>query len=431
MMSSTGRVQKYSTLFSGANQRDSVHCSRSALALFLLARTQKSFSVYLYIGVMHGSIVVVVYLLCICSCGLSSPRVQSLKSSHISTLNGVLRNSLALGSAFLAPQLTTAAVTSGAAVAGQTSAQPSFESVEATAKFIRSYCPTILKAARESGLLLYRGENSVKGKHSLLIQSKSDLTDPKTYDSFAAADYFTSFSHYTSGIFDSGLIATSQSMDASAWGPVASIWPLDNPGPGGGFAYGWLRKDKYFWDSEWNAPQSRGLQDFGGPFFWKNENNLRVFLEGGKDGNGGSGGTNLVLNSGLSMALSAGHEIIFGNDGQAINRHFSTKAAGSNASDTNNKANLTSSSRSPSSSVYVAVPLLLESKLLAALSITPFNPSVRAVTVAPGDRDTYIDNGMSLESLEGSRRAAVRRGGEGGTGGRPQYQYRQQYPATL
>jgi hypothetical protein len=373
---------------------------------------------------MYGSIIVAVYLLCIFPCGLSSPRVQSLKYSHISTLNGVLRNSLAVGSAFLAPQLATAAITSGAALSEQTSAQPSFESVEATAKFIRSYCPTILKAARESGLLLYRGENSVKGKHSLLIQSKSDLTDPKTYDSFAAADYFTSFSQYTSGIFDSGLIATSQSMDASARGPVASIWPLDNPGPGGGFAYGWLRKDKYFWDSEWNAPQSQGLQGLGGPFFWKSEDNLRAFLEGGKDGKGSSGGTNLVLNSGLSMALSAGHEVIFGNDGQAINRHFSTKVAGSNAGDTNNKAAAAAAaSPFPSSSVYVAVPLLLESKLLAELSITAFSPSIRAVVVAPEDGDTYIDNSTLLESLQGSRRVAVARGG------RPQY--RQQYPATL
>lgn len=303
----------------------------------------------------------------------------------------------------LGSSLFVAALSDKTVAAAETST-PGFDSIESTALFIKKYCPTIYKAVQESGKPLYRGENVVKDK-AILLQSESDLNNPKTYGSFAAADFFSSFQNFTLGILDSGHIGTSDMAAASNWGGVCSIWPLDTPG--NALTYAWLRNDVSFWDEDWNAPQSVGLKELGGPFFWRSSELMNSFL---------TTKNNLNLNKGLSTALSAGHEVIFANNGAKIAAAFADK-----------KGAVASSS--PKSSLYVAVPLLVESKLLTALDITPFSPSIDAVKVRP-DPETYIDNDVSSGAVRDVKKSYRTGMGKSG-GGVTARQYRNQYPSDL
>ena len=264
---------------------------------------------------------------------------------------------------------------------------PGFESVESTASFIRSHCKSILTAVRDSGNLLYRGEKLVKRK-PIILQSFSDLQDPKTYNSFAAADYFTFFlDNFTVEQFGGAHIGTSSAMEASVWGPVASIWPLDDP-VNGGFNYCWLRRQKYFWDDDWGAPQSPRLSKLGGPFWWRDHENLNNFL---------SDNDNLALNTDLSTALSAGHEILFSNAGNLANQFAPANQPRSATGAAMKESQKTKKKNLKDSSVYVAVPLLFESRLLTALDIRPYSSSITTLKVHP-DPDSYIDNKSPLRS---------------------------------
>lgn len=285
--------------------------------------------------------------------------------------------------------------------------RPGFESVDSTAAFIKKHCATMLAASRESGVCLYRGESIVKSK-PILLQSFSDLQDPKTYNSVIAVDFFKSFDNFTLGLFEAGHIGTSSAMEASAWGSVASIWPLDDPEKGT-FNFCWLRRQKWFYDDAWQAPQSEGLSKLGGPFWWRDPNSLNNFLSE-KD--------NLALNSDLASALSAGHEVMFSNNGGSMARMFG-KRSGDNTG---------ASLAGKTSSIYVAVPLLYEAKLLAALDIQPYSPSISAVKVMP-EPESYIDNSsLATKGREGgpSMRTAM-----GLSGGPPVRKYRSRFPPEL
>ncbi len=340
----------------------------------------------------------VIWLLMICQTS-SCMGERSLRDITKRDLHGTIARGLAFG-AISAP-IGACSAREGVTSSSNKGSPPGFEDMQQTASFIRKFCPTIFSAVKESGVPLYRGERVVKNK-AILLQSESDLDNPKTYGSFAAADYFGSFQNFTLGIFESGHIGISDTMAASQWGPVASIWPLDDPDRG--LTYAWLRNNKYFWDDDWAAPQSAGLKELGGPFFWKSTENLNAFLENKN---------NLNLNSGLASALSAGHEVMFSNDGSKIASKFAGKDA--------------TPSTSTRSSLYVAVPLLQESKLLAALDIEPFTPTIKAVKVVPSDPDTYIDNSVSDNPRDRNYRTGYGRTG----GGMTVRQYRNQFPQAL
>jgi hypothetical protein len=130
-----------------------------------------------------------------------------------------------------------------------------FTTVEETASFIKEHCTTILSAVQSTGRPLYRGEtifgeNRSGGQQKpVLMFPKPDLLSPATYDSPTAADFFTSFTEYMEksgrSSKDSGAaaaaaevsstvvsarnghLATPNVLDASKWGPVCSVWPLD------------------------------------------------------------------------------------------------------------------------------------------------------------------------------------------------------------
>jgi hypothetical protein len=146
-------------------------------------------------------------------------------------------------------------------------------SVEVAAEIILTHCTTMLSAARTTGRLLYRGEpvfltqgsstytkssNSITSdsnyntvatslsammdKCPLLLSAPPDLLDPSTYRNPAAADFFQTIStaleqrtQQGSDISEgryvatprNGHLATPDILEASRWGPVVSIWPLD------------------------------------------------------------------------------------------------------------------------------------------------------------------------------------------------------------
>ena len=334
---------------------------------------------------------------------LCNGRVRNVRDVQIARISSGLGG---LGTSLLFPSLVAVAESKSSALSSET---PAFESIESTALFIKKFCPTIYKAVMESGKPLYRGENVVKDK-AILVQSESDLNNPKTYGSFAAADFFNSFQNFTLGIFDSGHIGTSDMAAASNWGGVCSVWPLDSPGLD--LTYAWLRNDVSFWDEDWNAPQSESLKKLGGPFFWRSSENMNYFL---------SNKNNLNLNTGLASALSAGHEVLFANDGPKIAAAFA-----------GDSGRLAPSLSSKMSSLYVAVPLLVESRLLTALEITPFSPSIDTIKVKP-DPETYIINDVSSGTSGAARdvKQSYRTGYGRSGGGLTTRQYRNQYPSDL
>ena len=267
---------------------------------------------------------------------------------------------------------------------------PGFNSVESTAAFIKKHCATMLDASRESGVCLYRGESVVKSR-PILLQSFSDLQDPKTYNSFAAADFFQSYDNFTLGLFNAGHIGTPSLMEASAWGGVVSVWPLDDPVKGT-FDFCWLRRRKWFWDDAWGLPQSQELSKLGGPFWWRDPKNLNNFL---------SEKENLALDVGLATALSAGHEVMFSNNGKDIAKSFEVGVGNSGRS--SSRYGEKASQEGKASSIYVAVPLLYEARLLAALDVQPYSSSISATKVKPvpdSDTDRNFFNANSRQTSE-------------------------------
>ena len=85
------------------------------------------------------------------------------------------------------------------------------------------------------------------------------------------------------------------------------------------------------------------------------------------------------------------------------------------------------------SSIYVAVPLLFEAKLLTALNIQPYSPSISAVKVKPVSDSsiaTTKQSGLGVESREGQ--SPVTRTGMGQSGGgMTMRQYRNSFPLEL
>jgi len=209
-----------------------------------------------------------------------------------------------------------------------------FDSLEQAAEFISTDCQTILKASRNTGRLLYRGEKKLPMKVAALVRTEGDLLSPDTFvesssaAGVAAADYFNSLDKVLlSGMLvGPGHIATSSQKDASYWGPLYSIFPTDEK-----LNFGSLTKFKSFWMDEWSTPQ--GSPAGAGAFFWRGEESLSKFLAG-----------NLRLNGGLESALASEHEILF---------------------------------HSPRG--FVAVPIALEAQLLQLLQIDAFSPTIRAV----------------------------------------------------
>lgn len=222
----------------------------------------------------------------------------------------------------------------------------------------------MVKAVDQSGKLLYRGEPMVSNK-GLLLLSKSDLMKAETYDSYAAADFFMAFSKYTLDRYQGAHIGSSNQIVASKWGGVASIWPLDNPTTKK-FKYCWLKRNKEFWQDEWNAPQSVELN--GGPFFWRDMERMNSYMT--------SRNADIVLDKDLDEALSSEHEVLFASN---FNRKEFAILSGSKESD------LPSEQLLVDSSLYVAVPLLLESKLLMALNVQPKDDIIKPKRVVIPD----------------------------------------------
>jgi len=207
-----------------------------------------------------------------------------------------------------------------------------FNDITATSDFIESNCKTVLGACRNTGRLLYRGETRFSSKLATLVkEDKSDLLSPETYKSVsvasgvAAADYFKflDLTVLDGTLISSGHIATSSQKDASTWGPLFSIWPLD-----AGLQYGTFRKYRTLWSDDWSTPQGAPLGI--GAFFWRSGSSLSLFLK-----------NNLVVNTGLESSLSSEHEVVFS---------------------------------APMG--YVAVPVRFENRLLECLRIDPFQPEV-------------------------------------------------------
>lgn len=207
--------------------------------------------------------------------------------------------------------------------------QSSFNNLENAADFITKNCQTILKSTSNTGRCLYRGELNL-GKQASLENPNGDLLSKSTYSSssaavgVAAADYFKFLDGVllNGSLVKYGHICTSSQRDASAWGPVYSIWPLDQ-----GLHYMSFLKYRSLWDDEWSTPQTRQSE---GAFFWRNPETLSRFLD-----------KNCRIDTGLESALASEHEILFCNDGG-----------------------------------YVAVPISQESKLLRHLNIDAFSPEV-------------------------------------------------------
>jgi hypothetical protein len=289
---------------------------------------------------------------------------------------------LASSSVLLSNAPRTQAASQSAPVASSNNL--SFETVEELSTFISKYCKTMVKAVNQSGKLLYRGEPLVSNK-GLLLLSKSDLTKAETYDSYAAADFFAAFSNYTLGIYQGGHIGVSNQIAASAWGGVASIWPLDNPKTKS-FKYCWLKQNKEFWQNEWNAPQSAESIASGGPFFWKDLEKMNSYMT--------SRNADIVLDKDLDNALSSEHEILFSSN---FDRKEFASLSNSKDSDLPSEAVLADSS------LYVAVPLLLESKLLAALDVKPKEDTIKPSKVVLPE-DSIVDSEADIKRTRYGRR---------------------------
>ena len=239
-----------------------------------------------------------------------------------------------IGAAAAAAAVATAAALSRprSALASSAGDGKAFESLSSAAAFIEANCRTMVKAARATGLVLYRGETQLATSSPSLITTRAgDLLDPKTYQKdseaagVAAADYFAALDKAldNGSIVRNGHIATSSQREASVWGPIYSIWPSDD-----GLRYASMSKYSKLWDDDWSTPQ--GSPAKLGAFFWRGPK-MTEFI---KD--------NVRIDYGLESALSSQHEVVF------------TAPKG-----------------------FVAVPVSQEYKLLELLGIEAFSPEIK------------------------------------------------------
>lgn len=225
--------------------------------------------------------------------------------------------------------LVSAAAAASASTSTTTS---SFSTIEEAAKFIEQKCGRTLAANRNSGRFFYRGESALPKRQASLVVSAGDLLSPETYnetgsaEGVAAADYFKSLDQTVLegvGLFSTGHICTSSQKAASLWGPLYTIFPLDEK-----LNFLFYRKEPELWQGAWSTPQ--GAPRGASAFFWRDKEYLRAFLKG-----------NAVINNGLEGALSSEHELVFSSNGG-----------------------------------YVAIPIAFENKVATMLGVEPFSPSV-------------------------------------------------------
>jgi len=229
--------------------------------------------------------------------------------------------------------LVGASLVSAAAAASASSSTTTFTSIEEAAKYIEQNCGKTLSANRNSGRFFYRGESALPKRQASLVVSAGDLLSPQTYaetgsqaEGVAAADYFKSLDQAVLdgvGLFATGHICTSSQQAASLWGPLHTVFPLDER-----LNFLYYRKESELWQGAWSTPQ--GAPRGAPAFFWRDKEYLRAFLR-----------DNAVISSGLEGALSSEHELVFSNNGG-----------------------------------YVAIPIAFENKVAALLGVEQFSPSV-------------------------------------------------------
>jgi hypothetical protein len=105
------------------------------------------------------------------------------------------------------------------------------KTIDNAANLISKYCTTTLIACKDVGKLLYRGESvQLSGPH--IIATGFDLIEEGTYANPVAVDFFrnsdSAMRERNLPISPSmGHLATSNPLEASKWGSLCSIWPLD------------------------------------------------------------------------------------------------------------------------------------------------------------------------------------------------------------
>ena len=199
-------------------------------------------------------------------------QIRTARDSHVSNLISIIRTATTtatiLGS-------SSRMVPSAHATTLPTQVLVELNSVEVAAELILTHCTTMLSAARTTGRLLYRGEpvfltqgissssvsssstvinsssvatslSAMVEKCPLLLSAPPDLLDSNTYTNPAAADFFQTISTALEQQQDqqqsdkngaygkyvatprNGHLATPDILEASKWGPVVSVWPLDS-----------------------------------------------------------------------------------------------------------------------------------------------------------------------------------------------------------
>lgn len=199
-------------------------------------------------------------------------RIRTARDSHITNLLSIIRTAATTATVVGSSRM----VPSAHATTPSTLVLAELNSVEVAAEIILTHCTTMLSAARTTGRLLYRGEpvfltqgvsgssvssystinsssvatslSAMMEKCPLLLSAPPDLLDISTYTNPAAADFFQTISTALeqqqqqqlqqqsdkSGTYGkyvatprNGHLATPDILEASKWGPVVSVWPLD------------------------------------------------------------------------------------------------------------------------------------------------------------------------------------------------------------
>jgi len=299
------------------------------------------------------------------------------------------RRATSVASLFLlsSPSLSIASTSTGAsttaAAAQVTSVQ--FSNLDESAEFIQKHCTKILQAARQSGKLLYRGEPSLKGLSAALISSDGDLLDVDTYnerkldanDASPQAKFGSLVANYFESL-DAAItsspkpstshLATGSIMEASKWGPVASVWPVD------ALDFAYLKNEKTWWNDDYSTPQSSNRA----PLFWRQEELLEKFLH-----------DELKTNFCLDLALEAEKEIMFSSNVLAAAGNVDPKFYPLLLKARANRQ------------LFVAVPILQTSKLLTLLDISPRDVTIRVGTSRRKTKDEELEE--SFEDIRSLR----------------------------
>jgi len=165
-------------------------------------------------------------------------------------------------------------------------------SLKEATSIIKEECQIALNAARNTGRLLYRGianNNSIAINSPAILNPTYDLINNATQgyyeNSPLAADFFSSIDKYMAQQKTeddagrrrsqypvtprNGHIATADIQMASEWGVPVSVWPLD-----AGLHYAWLLNDISWWnETSFGSPQGKR-----GPFFWRSQEILDLFV---------------------------------------------------------------------------------------------------------------------------------------------------------